>query len=62
MIKRFENTEKLGVQPGRGRKRVAPVFVESVKTAVDAQSQTSEFGGSSARAVSRQTGYYYSTI
>ncbi len=62
MIKRFEETGKLGVQPGRGRKRVTPVLVDAVKTAVDAQSQTSEFGGSSARAVYLQTGYSYSAV
>ncbi|GFX25164.1 hypothetical protein TNCV_2753391 [Trichonephila clavipes] len=51
MIKRFEETGKLGVQSGRGRKRGTPVFVEAIKTVVDVQSQTSEFEGSSARAV-----------
>lgn len=62
MIKRFEETGKLGVRPGRGRKPVTPVLVDAVKTAVAAQSQISEFGGSSARAVSRETGYSYSTV
>ncbi|GFR14006.1 hypothetical protein TNCT_385691 [Trichonephila clavata] len=62
MINRFEEMGKLGVHPGRGSKRITPVLVNAVKTVVDAQSQTSEFGGSSARAVSRQTGYSYSTI
>ncbi|GFV71363.1 hypothetical protein TNCV_3133541 [Trichonephila clavipes] len=52
---------KLGVQPGIGRKRVTLILVGSVKTAVGAQSQTSEFGDSSARAVSRETHYSYST-
>ncbi|GFQ73849.1 hypothetical protein TNCT_233141 [Trichonephila clavata] len=40
MIKRFEESEKLGVKPGRGRKHITPVLVDS-------QSQTSEFGSSS---------------
>ncbi len=40
MIKRFEETGKLGVQPGRGRKRVTPILVDAVKTDVDAQSHT----------------------
>ncbi|GFQ71346.1 hypothetical protein TNCT_58951 [Trichonephila clavata] len=62
MIKRFEQTEKLGVQPGRDRKRVTPVLLDDVKTAVDAQSQTSQFGGSSASANSRQTSYSYNTV
>ncbi|GFX82179.1 hypothetical protein TNCV_4398381 [Trichonephila clavipes] len=44
MIKRFEETGKLVVQPGRGRKRVTPVLVDGVKTAVETQSQTSELG------------------
>ncbi|GFU00144.1 hypothetical protein TNCV_1989611 [Trichonephila clavipes] len=56
MIKRFEETGTLciyiGVQSGRGRKRGTPVLVDDVKTVVDAQSQTSQFEGSSARAVS----------
>ncbi|GFS64283.1 hypothetical protein TNCV_3945981 [Trichonephila clavipes] len=51
-----------GVQPGRRRKRITPVLVDAGKTAVDAQTQTSEFEGSSARAVSRQTGYSYCTV
>ncbi|GFR07069.1 hypothetical protein TNCT_525251 [Trichonephila clavata] len=55
MIKRFEEMRKLGVKPGRGRKRVTPVLVEGVKTAIDVQSQVSEFGGCKARTVSRQT-------
>ncbi|GFU06986.1 hypothetical protein TNCV_5007611 [Trichonephila clavipes] len=62
MIKGFEGTGKLEVQPGRGRKRVTPVLVEGVKRDVDAQFMTSEFWGSSACAVSRQTGYFYSTV
>ncbi|GFQ99970.1 DUF4817 domain-containing protein [Trichonephila clavata] len=62
MIKRFEETGKLGVQPGRDRKRITPVLVDAVKTAVDVQSQTSEFGSSSAHAVSRQTDYSYNTV
>ncbi|GFR10266.1 hypothetical protein TNCT_279051 [Trichonephila clavata] len=57
MIKRSEETGKLGVQTGRGRKRIPLVLVDAVKTDVDIQSQTSEFGDSNARAVSRQTGY-----
>ncbi|GFR24640.1 hypothetical protein TNCT_402021 [Trichonephila clavata] len=40
MIKRFEETGKLGVQPGKRRKRVTQVLVDGVKTAVDAQSHT----------------------
>ncbi|GFQ99965.1 hypothetical protein TNCT_31441 [Trichonephila clavata] len=60
MIKRFEEPGKLGVQPGKGRKRVTPVLIDTVKTAADAQ--TSKFGGSSTRAVSRLTGYFYSTV
>ncbi|GFW01704.1 hypothetical protein TNCV_4086191 [Trichonephila clavipes] len=62
MIKRFEETGKLGVQPGRGRKRITPVLVGAVETAVDAQLQASEIGFSSTHAVSRQTSYSYSTI
>ncbi|GFQ87326.1 hypothetical protein TNCT_456911 [Trichonephila clavata] len=62
MIKRFEEMGKLGVQPGRVRKRITPVLVDTVKTAVDAQSQTSEFGSSSAHAVSRQTDCSYNTV
>ncbi|GFX74167.1 hypothetical protein TNCV_2912001 [Trichonephila clavipes] len=62
VIKRFEETGKLGVQPERGSKRVAPVLVDGVKRAVDAQSQTLEFGCSSARAVSQEIGYLYSTV
>ncbi|GFQ65973.1 DUF4817 domain-containing protein [Trichonephila clavata] len=62
MIKRFEETGKLGVQPGRDHKRITPVLVDAVKVAIDIQSQTSEFGGSSAHAVFRQTGYSYSTV
>ncbi|GFT51043.1 histone-lysine N-methyltransferase SETMAR [Trichonephila clavipes] len=62
MIKRFKETEKLGVQHGRGRKRVTLVLVDGVKTAVDVQSQASKFWGNSARTVSRKTGYSYSTV
>ncbi|GFW89358.1 hypothetical protein TNCV_3966481 [Trichonephila clavipes] len=61
-IKRFEETGELEVQPGRGFKRATPVVVDGVKTAVNAQRQTSEFGGSSTIPVSRQTGYSYSTV
>ncbi|GFW98732.1 hypothetical protein TNCV_2250951 [Trichonephila clavipes] len=61
MIKSFEETGKLGVQPGRGRKCVIPVLIDGVKTA-DAQSQTSEFGGSSTRVDPQKTGYSYRTI
>ncbi|GFX79353.1 hypothetical protein TNCV_4517421 [Trichonephila clavipes] len=50
------------VQPERGRKRITPALVDGVKTTVDAQSQTSKFGGRSAHAVSRQSGYSYSTV
>ncbi|GFU05626.1 hypothetical protein TNCV_3292151 [Trichonephila clavipes] len=60
MLKRFEEMGKLGAQPGRGRKRI--LFVDAVKTAFDAQSQKSEFRGSSARAVSRQTCYSRAAI
>ncbi|GFQ89869.1 hypothetical protein TNCT_310661 [Trichonephila clavata] len=35
MIKRFEETGKSEVQPGRGRKRITPVLVDNVKAAVD---------------------------
>ncbi|GFX66938.1 hypothetical protein TNCV_999771 [Trichonephila clavipes] len=38
MIKGFEETGKLGVQHGRGRRRVTPILVDGAKT--DAQSQT----------------------
>ncbi|GFT03821.1 DUF4817 domain-containing protein [Trichonephila clavipes] len=62
LIKRFEETGKLGVQPGRGRNCVPPVLVDADKTAADAQSQTSTFEGRSARAVSRRTGCSYSTV
>ncbi|GFQ96589.1 hypothetical protein TNCT_530951 [Trichonephila clavata] len=62
MINRFEETVKLGVQPGRDRKRVTQVLVDGVKTVVDAQSQTLEFGSSSAHAVSRETGYSYNKV
>ncbi|GFW74767.1 hypothetical protein TNCV_963421 [Trichonephila clavipes] len=62
MIKIFRETVKLGVQPRRDRKRVIPVFVDGVKTAVDAQSQILEFGGSSSRTVSREPGYSYRTV
>ncbi|GFS62824.1 hypothetical protein TNCV_3202341 [Trichonephila clavipes] len=46
MIKRFEETGKLGVQTGRGHKHdkhATPVLVDGIKTAVDAH--TLEFGG-----------------
>ncbi|GFW44439.1 hypothetical protein TNCV_1748681 [Trichonephila clavipes] len=43
MIKRCEMS-KLGVEPGRCRKPITPVLVDAVKTAVEAQPQTSEFG------------------
>ncbi|GFR08249.1 hypothetical protein TNCT_523931 [Trichonephila clavata] len=56
-IKRFEETGKLRVQPGRGRKHVTLVLLDGVKTAVDAQSQTLELGGNSVRAVSRVIGF-----
>ncbi|GFS66425.1 hypothetical protein TNCV_3856791 [Trichonephila clavipes] len=62
MFNRFKETEKLGVQSGRGRKRAIPFLVDAVKTAVDAQSQISEFDDSRAHVVSRQTGYSYSTV
>ncbi|GFQ66972.1 hypothetical protein TNCT_195001 [Trichonephila clavata] len=62
MIKRLEETGKLGVQPGSGRKRVTPVLVDGVKTSVNVQSQILESGGSSACAVSRETCYFYSTV
>lgn len=55
MIKRYEETGKLRFQPGRGRKSAIPVQIDAVKTAVGSQSQISEFGNSSARAVSRPT-------
>ena len=51
-IKKFKATKKLGVQPGRGCKPVTPVFVGAIRTAIAAQSQTSEFGGSNSHAVS----------
>ncbi|GFQ92805.1 hypothetical protein TNCT_497651 [Trichonephila clavata] len=35
MIKRFEETGKLGVQPRRDRKRITPVL-DAIKTAIDA--------------------------
>ncbi|GFV80988.1 hypothetical protein TNCV_2269721 [Trichonephila clavipes] len=50
LIKRFEEAGKIGVQPGSGRKRVTPILGDGFKTAVDVQSQTSQFGGSSAHA------------
>ncbi|GFU60240.1 hypothetical protein TNCV_4249411 [Trichonephila clavipes] len=31
LIKRFEENDKLGIQPGKGRKRVIPVLVDAVK-------------------------------
>ncbi|GFW72036.1 hypothetical protein TNCV_4789241 [Trichonephila clavipes] len=43
-IKRFKETGKLGTQSARGHQRVTTVLVDGVKTAVNAQSQTSEFG------------------
>ena len=52
MIKRFKRIEKLGIQPGKGHKPVTLVLVHNVRTAVATQSQTSEFGESSACAVS----------
>ncbi|GFQ68617.1 hypothetical protein TNCT_657701 [Trichonephila clavata] len=62
MFKRLEETRKLWFPPGLFRKRVTAILVEAVMTVVDVQSQTSEFGGSSARAVSLQIGYSYSTV
>ncbi|GFQ88964.1 hypothetical protein TNCT_409371 [Trichonephila clavata] len=62
MIKRSEETGKLRVQPGRGHKRITPVFVDGAKTAVDAESQTLEIGRSSDHLVSQQTGSPYSTV
>ncbi|GFX17502.1 uncharacterized protein TNCV_3411021 [Trichonephila clavipes] len=61
-FKRFEEPGKLGVQPGRGRKRITTVLADAVKTVVDAKLQTSEFRGSITHAVSRLTGYSYSTV
>ena len=46
MIKRFEETEKLGVQPGRNRKPVTPVLADADRTAVTAHSQRSKVGES----------------
>ncbi|GFV85495.1 hypothetical protein TNCV_3773191 [Trichonephila clavipes] len=53
MIKRFEETGKLRAQPESFHKHVTPILVDHLKT--------SEFGGSFARAVSRQTDYSYIT-
>ncbi|GFV84314.1 hypothetical protein TNCV_1591731 [Trichonephila clavipes] len=58
----FQEMGKLRFHPGRGRKCVTSVLVGGVKTAFDTQSQTVEFGDSSARAVSRETGFSYSTF
>ena len=44
MIKKLEETGKLGVQSGRGHKSVALVLVDAIKTTVATQSQASEFG------------------
>ncbi|GFY13846.1 hypothetical protein TNCV_986181 [Trichonephila clavipes] len=44
MIRKFEETGKLRVHSGRGRKLITAVLVDGVKTAADAQLQTLEFG------------------
>ncbi|GFX91212.1 hypothetical protein TNCV_1246271 [Trichonephila clavipes] len=62
MIRIFEETEKLEVQSGKGRKHITPVLLDAIKTAVDAQSETSQFGSIRACVVSQQTGYSYSTV
>ncbi|GFW44240.1 hypothetical protein TNCV_1746691 [Trichonephila clavipes] len=49
MIKRFEETRKLEVESGRGCTLITQVLVDA---------QISEFGSSSAHAVSRQTGIF----
>ncbi|GFQ78096.1 hypothetical protein TNCT_438151 [Trichonephila clavata] len=54
IIKRFEVTGKLEVHILRNRKCVTLVLVDGIKTAVEVLSEISEFGGSSARAASRQ--------
>ncbi|GFY23138.1 DUF4817 domain-containing protein [Trichonephila clavipes] len=43
MIKGFVEMGKLGAQPGRSCICVTPVIVDALKSAVNAQSQTSEF-------------------
>ncbi|GFV88115.1 hypothetical protein TNCV_3242641 [Trichonephila clavipes] len=60
MIKRFEETRKLGVQSRRGCTHCTPVLVDGAKTVVEAYLQASEFWGCNVRAVSRQTGCSYS--
>ena len=62
MIERFETTGTLGVQSGRGRKRIKQEQIKEVATAVVDQATANTQGNSSARSISKQTDIPFSTV